>query len=111
MATAEQITTSATATAQGLIAADAKITSIYPSTLRITTSSVAKCKLAGKEPKEMKEKAAAILTNAMPTVSGCVEAIAKDPKQLELNDPDVLGVQAISLAAFGTPIGSTSGKK
>lgn len=67
--------------------------------------------VAGKEPKEMKEKAAAILTNAMPTVSGCVEAIAKDPKQLELNDPDVLGVQAISLAAFGTPIGSTSGKK
>jgi pyruvate/2-oxoacid:ferredoxin oxidoreductase alpha subunit len=34
MATAEQITTSATATAQGLIAADAKITSIHPSTPR-----------------------------------------------------------------------------
>ncbi|ROW07734.1 hypothetical protein VMCG_03454 [Cytospora schulzeri] len=93
MSTAEQVTTSATATAQGLIAADAKIT------------------MAGKEPKEMKEKAATILTNAMPTVSGCVEAIAKDPKQLEQNDPDVLGVQAVSLAAFGTPIGSTSGRK
>lgn len=67
--------------------------------------------MAGKEPKEMKEHAAAVLSSAMPTVSGCVEAIAKDPKQLKENDPDVLGVQAVSLAAFGTPIGSTSGRK
>ncbi|KUI58354.1 hypothetical protein VM1G_05871 [Cytospora mali] len=93
MSTVEQVTTSATATAQGLIAADAKVT------------------MAGKEPKEMKEQAAAILSTAMPTVGGCVEAIAKDPKQLEQNDPDVLGVQAVSLAAFGTPIGSTSSKR
>lgn len=67
--------------------------------------------MAGKEPKEMKEHAATILSNAMPTVSGCVEALAKDPKQLEQNDPDVLGVKAVTLAAFGTPIGSTSQKK
>lgn len=59
----------------------------------------------------MKEQAATILTNAMPMVSGCIEAIAKDPKQLKENDPDVLGVQAVSLAAFGTAIGSTSQKK
>ncbi|ROW14178.1 hypothetical protein VPNG_04284 [Cytospora leucostoma] len=93
MATVEQVNSSATATAQGLIAADAKIT------------------MAGKEPKEMKEHAAAILSNALPTVTGCVEAIAKDPRQLEQNDPDTLGVQAVTLAAFGTRIGSTSSKK
>lgn len=67
--------------------------------------------MAGKEPKEMKEQAASILNSALPQVSGCIEAIAKDPKQLEQNDPDVLGVQAVSLAAFGTAIGSTSSKK
>lgn len=36
MATVEQITTSATATAQGLIASDAKITSMCSHTARLT---------------------------------------------------------------------------
>ncbi|KAJ4388763.1 hypothetical protein N0V93_006223 [Gnomoniopsis smithogilvyi] len=92
MATIEQIDKSATATAQGLIAADAKTT------------------MAGKEPQQMKEHAASVLNQALPTVKGCIEAMAKDPKQLEQTDPDVLGMRAVSLAAFGTKIGSTSSK-
>lgn len=56
----------------------------------------------------MKEHAARILNDALPTVKGCIEAMSKDPKQLEQTDPDVLGLRAVSLAAFGTKIGSTS---
>lgn len=59
----------------------------------------------------MKEQAASVLNSALPTVKGCIEAIAKDPKTLEQNDADRLGMQAVSLAAFGTPIGSTSSKR
>lgn len=59
----------------------------------------------------MKEHAASVLNSAMPTVKGCVEAISKDPKALGQNDPDTLGMQAVSLAAFGTAIGSTSSRR
>lgn len=67
--------------------------------------------VAGKAPQEMKEQAASVLNGAMPTVKGCVEAISKDPRVMEQNDPDSLGMQAVSLAAFGTPIGSTSSRR
>lgn len=67
--------------------------------------------VAGKEPQQMKEHAASVLGSALPTVKGCVEALSKDSKALEQNDPDRLGVQAVSLAAFGTYIGSTSSRK
>lgn len=67
--------------------------------------------VAGKEPQQMKEQAATVLNNALPTVKGCIEAISKDPKNLEQNDPDRLGMQAVSLAAFGTAIGSTSSRR
>lgn len=59
----------------------------------------------------MKEQAANVLNGAMPTVKGCVEAISTDPRVLEQNDAERLGMQAVSLAAFGTPIGSTSSRK
>lgn len=58
----------------------------------------------------MKEHAATVLRDALPTVKGCIEALSKDPKQLEQNDVDVLGMRAVSLAAFGTKIGSTSSR-
>ncbi|KAJ0108021.1 hypothetical protein J7T55_008157 [Diaporthe amygdali] len=93
MATVEQIQKSATAAAQSLIASDAKTT------------------MAGKQPQEMKEHASQVLNAAIPTVHGCVEALAKDPRQLEAEDVDILAMRAVSLAAFGTPIGSTSSKR
>lgn len=68
-------------------------------------------KVAGKQPQEMKEHAAQVLNAAIPTVHGCVEALAKDPRQLEAEDADVLAIRAVTLTAFGTPIGSTSSKR
>lgn len=67
--------------------------------------------MAGKQPQEMKEHASQVLNAAIPTVHGCVEALAKDPRQLEAEDVDILAMRAVSLAAFGTPIGSTSSKR
>lgn len=61
----------------------------------------------------MKEHAATVLNNSLPTVKGCIEALAKDPQSLEKTDADTLGIRAVSLAAFGTAIGqgSTTSKK
>lgn len=67
--------------------------------------------VAGKEPAQMKEHAANVLKDALPTVKGCIEAMAKDPKQIEQTDADELGMRAVALAAFGTKIGSTSSSK
>ncbi|CAN8095435.1 unnamed protein product [Discula destructiva] len=88
MATVDQINKSATAIAQALIAADAKIT------------------MAGMKPPEMKEHASTVINGALPTVLGCVDAMAKDPKNFENADPDTIGVLAVALAAFGTKTGN-----